>query len=211
MGITENYLQLKRELPSSITLVIAGKYASFQQIQELTSAGCLDIGFNTWQQLEEAKALLPTEVRVHFIGTLQSNKVKKVVESGVFLIQSVDSFSLAESIAAAAKEKGMVQNILLQVRTDPAKEHGFLPEEVFSMAVKLQRSPRLKVMGLMTIPAPETNKEAFRLMRKLFEELQKVLGRKELLPYLSMGMSEDYALAVEEGATMVRVGRKVFH
>ncbi len=200
------------ELPLSVTLVAAVKYASLNQIQELLASGVQDLGFNTWQQLEEVKEYLPPSARIHFIGHLQSNKIKKLLDTQVHLIQSVDSLSLAEKIAAAAREKGLVQNILLQVKTDPAKEYGFPPEEVISMAIKLHRSPRLCVLGLMTI-APidkEQSLAAFQLMKKIFDDLQKTLGRIQPLPYLSMGMSDDYKIALEEGATMIRIGRKLF-
>ena len=230
MGISENYLKLRQEIPSSVTLVIAVKYASLEQIRELLAAGCRDIGFNTLQQMESMKRVLDYKfpekisfssaeekvVRIHFIGHLQSNKIKKVLDWNPYLIQSVDSLELAEKIAQACKEKNRVQNILLQVKTDPGKEHGFLPQEVMEMAVKLHRSPRLKVLGLMTLPAlmnipiGEKSREPFRLMKRLFDELQGMLGRAEKLPYLSMGMSKDYQLALAEGATLVRVGRKVF-
>ncbi|MBI2666472.1 YggS family pyridoxal phosphate-dependent enzyme [Candidatus Woesearchaeota archaeon] len=231
MGILENYHALLQDFPSSVTLVIAVKYADKEQIQELLTAGCHDFGFNTLQQLEDVCRTLPKVVnevkevrkmeeivevgdlggvRIHFIGHLQSNKIRKLLDFEPYLIQSVDSFPLAEKIAQICKEKNIIQNILLQVKTDPAKEHGFLPEEVLKMAVTLHRSPRLRVLGLMTIPAPENPLPAFQLMKKLFDDLQSQLGRAKKMPHLSMGMSDDYPLAIQEGATMIRVGRKLF-
>lgn len=212
MGIAENYRALKQEISSSVTLIPAVKYASSAQIKNLLSVGCKDVGFNTLQQLEEVSKLINdyVDVKIHFIGHLQSNKIKKVLDYKPYLIQTVDSFSLAEKIALVCREKNMVQNILLQVKTDPTKEQGFLTEEVLKMAITLHRSPRLRVMGLMTIPSPENPLPVFKLMKKLFDELQLTLGRVEKLPYLSMGMSDDYRLAIQEGATMIRVGRKLF-
>ena len=130
MTIAENVKKIRDSISDNITLVVAVKYASNEQILELVNAGIKDFGFNTYQQLKEVKKLLPSDARVHFIGHLQSNKARKVLQERVFLIQSVDSYKLAEKIDKVAKELGMGQDILLQVKTDESKEYGFSALEI---------------------------------------------------------------------------------
>ncbi len=213
MSIAENIKKIRNSILGDITLVAAVKYASNEQILELVKAGVKDFGFNTYQQLREVKALLPSDARIHFIGHLQSNKIRKVLQENVFLIQSVDSYKLAEKINVVANELGIKQDILLQVKTDETKKHGFSASETENIASKINNnSKNIKINGLMTIPPlsenPNNSRKYFSLIKELFDKLQKKFNVK--LEYLSMGMSDDYKVAIEEGSNMVRIGRALF-
>jgi pyridoxal phosphate enzyme (YggS family) len=213
MAIKDNVQRIKNELPDYVTLVVAVKYATPAQIGELIEAGVEDLGFNSYQQLESVRNLLTDDVKVHFIGHLQSNKVGKVLEPGVYLIQSVDSYRLAERINRISGELGKNQDVLLEVKTDEDNENknGFALSELEETALRIERDlTHLHIRGLMTVP-PENLQEArkhFALMKKSYDGLSQKLGSE--LVYLSMGMSNDYGQAVEEGANMVRIGRAMF-
>ena len=210
MSIAENFEKIRKSIPDNATLVAAVKYASNEQISELVKAGVKDFGFNTYQQLREAKALLPSDARIHFIGHLQSNKVRKVLQEKAFLVQSVDSYNLAEKIDDVAGKLGIKQGILLQIKTDETKKHGFSASEAENIALKINNSMKnINIKGLMTIPPlsenPDNSRMYFSLVKNLFGNLSKKMDKK--LEYLSMGMSDDYKAAIEEGSNMVRIGR----
>jgi len=213
MAIAENVKKIKNYIPDNVTLIAAVKYASNEQILELVRAGVKDFGFNTYQQLKEVKKLIPSDARVHFIGHVQSNKVRKVLQENVFLVQSVDSYKLAEKIDKVASELRIKQDILLEVKTDETKKHGFSALETENVASKINSSLKnIKIKGLMTIPPlssnPDDSRKSFSLIKKLFDKLSEKTNKK--WEYLSMGMSDDYKIAIEEGANMVRIGRAIF-
>jgi|TARA_B100000959_G_C14880577_1_gene582374 hypothetical protein len=210
MGIKENIQKIKKELSNSVTLVVAVKYASLSQIKELIDLGVKNIGFNTYQQLRDVKDIISKGTKIHFIGHLQKNKVRKVLEYGVYLIQSVDSYELAEKINKVCDDLGIKQDILLQVKTDENKKYGIDVSELDNIASEINKNLKnLNIKGLMTIPPLADNTEKyFVLVKKLYDKLSKTLGVK--FEYLSMGMSDDYINAVKEGANMVRLGRIVF-
>ena len=170
-------------------------------------------GENRLQEAMEKMPALPSDCRWHLIGPLQRNKVRKALEQGLELIEAVDSLRLAETISRIAGELGCTARILLEVNIDaePTK-HGFRPEELAELWPQLTALPFLEIRGLMCIPAPaptpEGSRPAFRALRLLAEKLR---ARGPLpLPELSMGMSHDFPIAVEEGATIVRVGSAIF-
>ncbi len=208
MSITKNIQNILTEIGDKATLVVAVKYAAPDQVTTVVDAGATDLGFNTYQQMKETAPMLPESAKLHFIGTLQKNKAKKVVELDPALIQSVDSYPLAKKINDAAKSINKTQDILLQVKTDPKKETGILPEDIDDLLQKICTLDNIKTSGLMTVHPysenPEDSRPYFRQMRTLFENPQKKLE------ILSMGMSNDYKIAIEEGATMVRVGSRIF-
>ena len=213
MSIAENVEKIRNSIPDDVLLVAAVKYASNEQILELVKAGAKDFGFNTYQQLREAKALLPSDARMHFIGHLQSNKVRKVLQEKAFLVQSVDSYNLAEKIDDVAGKLGIKQDILLQVKIDETKKHGFSALETENVASKINNSLKnIKIKGLMTIPPlsenPNNSRRYFSLVKNLFDDISKKMDKK--LEYLSMGMSDDYKISIEEGSNMVRIGRAIF-
>lgn len=212
MSIRDNVKKILREIGPEVALVAAVKYASYGEIIEAVDSGIKDIGFNTCQQMEEVAPLLLMGVKTHFIGTLQNNKVKKVIGLNPALIQSVDSFDLAKKIDSASQERNKTQDILIQVKTDKEKDTGVLPEDMAGLLRKIDSLGNVKIRGLMTIPPysgnPQDSRPYYRAMRSYFSEAEKALGRK--LRYLSMGMSGDYLAAIEESANMIRIGDRIF-
>lgn len=213
MPIKENLEKIKRAIPKAVTLVAAVKYASKEEILELVKYGTKDLGFNTYQQLRSINPVLPSDSRIHFIGHLQSNKIKKVLQENIYLVQSVDSYELAEKINKIAIDLKINQKILLQVRTDKNKKYGIDTGQLENVFFEIKNNlPNVNIMGLMTIPPlaenPETARKYFSLVKTGYDELSKKSNKR--LEYLSMGMSGDYSIAIEEGANMVRIGRMIF-
>ena len=210
--IEDNVKGLLEKMQSEVTLVAAVKYASKKQIDEAIKAGVTDIGFNNYQQMKDLAPYLPLEIKTHFIGTLQLNKAKKVVNLNPYLIESVDSYELAEKINNAAKEKKTIQKILIQVKTDEKKVTGLEPDDLLKLLDQISTLKYLSLEGLMTIPPesenPEDSRKYFKELKDLKEKAEKHL--KKDLRYLSMGMTDDYQIAIEEGASIVRIGRKIF-
>jgi len=194
-----------------VTLVAATKEVEAARVMEAIVAGVKDIGENRVQELQAKQAALAgPDVRWHMIGTLQRNKVAQVV-GRVSLIHSVDSAKLGEAIGRRAAADGTRQDVLLEVNAggEPSK-HGVDPAEVPRAADVLLDIEGLRLRGLMTIaPAGDARgaRDAFRTLRELGEQLR---GRAPGASELSMGMSEDFEIAIEEGATIVRIGSAIF-
>ncbi len=197
----------------STTLLAVSKTFPVSDIMQAYADGQRLFGENRLQEALEKIPAMPADCEWHIIGPLQRNKVRKALEAGVTLLQAVDSRKLAEAVSRIAGELGITARILLEVNVDGEEsKHGFTPEELAAEWEALVALPHMEIRGLMCIPAPtETAEEArpaFVALRRLAEELR---ARGPLpLPELSMGMSHDYAVAVEEGATIVRVGSAIF-
>lgn len=205
--------------PHEITLVGATKYASAEQIQEAVEAGLHHIGENRVQDAQSKfPALDRLKVRAtrHMIGHLQTNKVKQAVE--LFdIIQSVDSIRLADEIEKRAAEFGKTIDILLEVNTSgEGQKFGIKPVEVLPLIDEILECPHIRLRGLMTMAplteAKEVIRQCFRDLRELFDAVEGEHAGTErvAMDYLSMGMSSDYEIALEEGANMIRVGRAIF-
>jgi pyridoxal phosphate enzyme (YggS family) len=198
--------------PSDVTIVAATKTVGIEEIRLALSAGIRDFGENRVQEFLGKYGLFP-DARWHFIGTLQTNKVKDVVGKAT-LIHSVDSRRLIDEISKRASNAEITQEILLEVNVSgEAAKHGFPPDEVREALVEASHSPGVFVRGLMTM-APfgraEDARWVFRELRELSDSLREMPLNGVELDELSMGMSNDYRVAVEEGATIVRVGRAIF-
>ncbi|MBS3957600.1 MAG: YggS family pyridoxal phosphate-dependent enzyme [Clostridiales bacterium] len=198
--------------PSGITIVAVTKTVGVQEIREAVSAGVADFGENRVQEFLGKRGLFP-DVRWHFIGTLQTNKVKDIV-GRASLIHSVDSYRLLETIDRRAAEAGVVQPVLLQVNVSGEdSKHGFDPCDVHEALAEASRMDFIEVRGLMTM-APLGRAEDVRWVFRELRELRDSLHATRLdgveLDELSMGMSGDFRVAVEEGATIVRVGSAIF-
>lgn len=198
----------------SVRLVAATKFVSVEAIREGLAAGLTILGESRLQEaLPKIEALRGKPVRWHFIGRLQRRKVRSVV--GVFdLIHSVDTLELAQEIDRRAKDAGLQQAVLLEVNIgDEATKAGFRPDELQSLLPELSRLSSMVVKGLMTIPPPASDAEEARPYFRQLRELAQRLSRNATsvsMDELSMGMSNDYVVAVEEGATFVRVGTAIF-
>ncbi|WP_031552756.1 YggS family pyridoxal phosphate-dependent enzyme [Oribacterium sp. FC2011] len=210
--------------PSEVTLVAVSKTKPFSDILEARKAGAKEFGENYVQEMmekiEEASNISDmANVKWHMIGHLQKNKVKYLI-GNTALIHSVDSIALAEQIEKEAAKKDVVMRILLEVNVaEEESKWGFNTETVKDAGKEILAFPHVKVLGLMTSAPytenPETNRLFFRDLNTLAHELyeDKLIADQDndfKLPVLSMGMTGDYEVAVEEGATMVRVGTAIF-
>ncbi len=225
MSIADNVLSVKEKIaaaairsgraPEDVLLCAATKMNSAERVKEAIAAGVDICGENRVQELCEKYALGAYDGHpLHFIGHLQKNKVKQLVGK-VDLIQSVDSEELAAVIDAKAASLGITQDILLEVNIggETAKS-GIAPEMLFEAAEKISRFPSLRVKGLMAIPpicaSPEENRPYFAQMKQLFVDIGAKKYDNVFMDYLSMGMSADFEVAIEEGANIVRVGTGIF-
>lgn len=201
----------KRE---EVTLIAVSKTKPVSMIEEVYHTGLRVFGENKVQELTEKYELLPSDIQWHMIGHLQRNKVKYIIDKAS-LIHSVDSLRLLETIDKEAKKKHMTARVLLEVNM--AKEEtkfGLMPEEVMGFIDKVPQFKNVLVEGLMTIAPntddPETNRQIFSALRKLSVDIADKNIDNIHMGVLSMGMTNDYEVAIEEGATMVRVGTGIF-
>ena len=197
-----------------VTLIAVSKTNPAEAVREAYAAGQLDFGENKAQEMVAKKAECPEEIRWHFIGNLQKNKVKYLVGNAV-MIHSVSSVPLAEEIERIAAKKDLVVNVLAEVNiADEATKHGIGREDAVALVRAMGGMPHLSVKGLMCIAPPvddpEENRPYFAAMRALRDEINAMELPGVHLKELSMGMSGDYGVAVEEGATFVRVGTALF-
>ncbi|MBO5352044.1 MAG: YggS family pyridoxal phosphate-dependent enzyme [Lachnospiraceae bacterium] len=199
---------------SEVTLIAVSKTKPLEMIQEAVAAGMLEFGENKPQEMRDKAKLLETPVHWHMIGSLQTNKIKYVVGTAC-LIHSVDSLALAAAIEKEAAKKELVMDILLEINI--AKEeskHGFMEEDVTEAVREIAKFPHLRLKGLMTV-APytenaEENRTYFKKMKELLVDIQSKNIDNVSMDILSMGMTSDYEVAIEEGATMVRIGTGIF-
>lgn len=198
--------------PDSVRLVAVSKYQPAEKVRDLFVAGQKCFGENYVQEVQAKMAALPAGIDWHFIGHLQTNKVKAVV--GKFsLIHGVDSLRLAKALHQQAESLKVVQDVLVQVNLGrESQKNGILPEDLPELADLLSRSLYLRWQGLMLMPPffddPERARPFFARLRMLAEKMRADLGLP--LPELSMGMTGDFEAAIEEGATLVRVGTRIF-
>jgi pyridoxal phosphate enzyme (YggS family) len=200
--------------PATVRLVVVTKEVPPERIRDAIEADATDLGENRAQELAakmEALASVPSH-RWHFIGTLQRNKVK-LVSGRVALIHGVDSIELGQAISQRAASEGVVQDVLVEVNVSgEASKHGVDPREAWGLVASLAGLPGIRLKGLMTIAPPGSgvaSRAAFSGLRELRDRLQGELGGGTL-DELSMGMTSDFEVAVEEGATIVRVGTAIF-
>jgi PLP dependent protein len=198
--------------PDDVRLLAVSKLHSAQDILTLFEAGQTMFGENYVQEALGKVAILPGEISWHFIGHLQTNKVKSVV--GRFaLVHGVDSLKLARSLQGQAATQGVVQDVLVQVNlAGETQKSGILEAELPELAEFLAASPSLRWQGLMLMPPffddPDRARPYFARLRDLAETLRASFGLT--LPELSMGMTGDFEAAIEEGATLVRIGTRIF-
>jgi pyridoxal phosphate enzyme (YggS family) len=212
--IKENVSKILEELPEGVNLVGAGKTRTPQEILEAVEAGLEIIGENYVQEAERAFEAVGGKAKWHMIGHLQSNKAKKAVT--VFdLIETVDSIKLARAIDRACGNIDKVMPILMEINSgEESQKAGVMPEDAISLARDMSELNNIKLMGLMTMGPfagdPEDSRPYFQKTKKLFEEI-KAMGLPGVeMKYLSMGMSNSYKVALEEGANVVRIGTKLF-
>ena len=197
-----------------VTLIAVSKTKPAELLMEAYRAGARDFGENKVQEILEKAPKLPGDIRWHMIGHLQKNKVRQVIDK-VVLIHSVDSVALAEQIEKEAAKKNLTIDILLEVNVaEEESKFGFHLEEVPAAAEAIAKLPHVRIKGLMTI-APfvensEENRDVFQKLHQLQVDMQRKNIDNITMSALSMGMTGDYETAVEEGATMIRVGTGIF-
>ena len=202
--IANNIKNVRAHMPAGVTLVCVSKFQSVDAIREAYDAGERHFGESRVQELLRKKKQLPADIHWHFIGHLQTNKVRDLLKARPYLIQSVDSERLLRAINDEAEKQGITQDVLLEVHI--AKEEtktGFSPEEMESVRLKLEDFPNIRARGLMTM-ATNTDDEAE--IRRCFTTAKELCHGE----VLSMGMSDDYQIAIDCGSNMVRIGSLIF-
>ena len=200
--------------PEEITLVAVSKTVEPERIREAIRCGIRIIGENRVQEAEEKFKQIPEEFEKHLVGHLQTNKAKKAVE--LFdMIQSVDSLKLADEVSKRARQKGKTMDVLVEVKTsgEPTK-FGLEPGEVHDLVTRLSDLEGISVKGLMTVGLFSSDMDqvrpCFKKLKHLFDKLKDANIPGIEMKYLSMGMTQDYEAAIEEGANMIRIGTAIF-
>jgi pyridoxal phosphate enzyme (YggS family) len=201
-------------LRKDVTLIAVSKTKPVPMLQEIYDEGVRDFGENKVQEIQSKYEVLPDDIHWHMIGHLQRNKVKMIVDK-TCLIHSVDSYRLAEEINIQAKKKNIVVSILVEVNiADEDSKFGIHKEDAIQLVRDIATLDSLKIEGLMTIAPdvsnPEENRLYFRSIRQLSVDITNENIDNVTMNVLSMGMTGDYMVAIEEGATMVRVGTGIF-
>ena len=222
--VTDNYRFIRQQVdetavkcgrsPEDITLIAVSKTKPLEDIEELIQIGVEDFGENKVQELCDKYERVSRPVRFHQIGHLQTNKVKYVIDKAV-LIHSVDSMKLAKEIQKEAAKRQLISQILVEVNVaEEDSKFGLRTEEVLPFVQEIAAFPNIHVNGLMTIAPfvenPEENRKYFRILKQLSLDIISKNIDNISMNVLSMGMTNDYKVAIEEGATMVRVGTANF-
>ncbi|MDP8218293.1 MAG: YggS family pyridoxal phosphate-dependent enzyme [Candidatus Theseobacter exili] len=219
MGIRENYLKIREEIPDYVEIVLASKTRTKKEIEEVISAGAKNIGENYVQEAENMYSSLGKDaekVQWHMIGSLQKNKINKALKIFDYF-QTVDSFHIAEALNTRAGQINKIIPVFVEVNIgSEITKSGVKPdfEKIKNMAVKISELTFLRLEGLMTMGPrtgdPQKIRPYFRKTKEIFDRLSAVVIPNVSLKYLSMGMSNSYKVAIEEGANMVRLGTIVF-
>ena len=214
MSIRQNISQILQELPEGVQLVAAAKTREPQEVLEAVEAGIKIVGENYVQEAERAYQVVGNRAEWHFIGHLQKNKVKKAVE--IFdMIETVDSTVLAGEIDRRCGQIGKVMPLLIEVNSGREKQKaGVLPEHAEQLVREISLFSHMKVIGLMTmgpqVGNPEDSRPYFVETKKVFDRIKRLNLPDVEMKYLSMGMTNSYRIALEEGANIVRIGSKLF-
>ena len=206
VGVAEQIKEIRTHIPNGVTLVCVSKFQPVEAIQEAYEVGERDFGESRVQELQRKVKLLPADIRWHFIGHLQTNKVRDLIKLRPYLIQSVDSVHLLEAINSEAGKQGIVQSVLLEVHV--AKEEtktGFSLDEISNIKYQISNHqyPNISILGFMGMA---TNTEDEEEIRRCFNAVRSISDRG----IMSYGMSDDYRIAIECGSNMVRIGSSIF-
>ena len=212
--IKQNVSQILGELPDGVQLVAAAKTRQPEAVLEAVESGVKIVGENYVQEAERAHEVVGNRARWHFIGYLQKNKVKKAVR--IFdMIETVDSVEIAREIDKRCAQIGKVMPVLIEVNSGREKQKsGVLPESVEQLAREISVFQNIRLMGLMTMGPrfgnPEDSRPYFVETKRIFEKIKKLNLPNIEMKYLSMGMTNSYKVAIEEGANIVRIGSRIF-
>jgi len=212
--IKENVRQILQELPPGVELVAAAKTKTAAEILEAVEAGIKIIGENYVQEAQAAIAVVGRRVKWHFIGHLQTNKVKKAVE--IFdMVETLDSADLAKEIDKRCRTMGKVMPVLIEINSGQEEQKfGVRPGDAEALVREIAPLENIKIEGLMTMGPfegnPEDARPYFKETKRLFDQMRALNIPGIKMIYLSMGMTNSYRVAIEEGANMVRIGTKIF-
>jgi len=214
MTIKKKVQKILSELPDGVELVVAAKTRRPEEILEAVESGVKSIGENYVQEAERVYAVVGNKAKWHFIGHLQKNKVKKAV-SMFGMIETIDSVEIAGEIDKRCSQIGKVMPVLVEVNSGREEQKsGVLPENAEQLIREISGLPNIKVVGLMTMGPrfgnPEDARPYFVETKKIFDRLKKRALPNVEMRYLSMGMTNSYKIALEEGANIVRIGTKIF-
>ncbi|MCB2308074.1 YggS family pyridoxal phosphate-dependent enzyme [Clostridium estertheticum] len=213
MSIGEVYNKIKNEIPGNVTLICVSKTRQISEIKEAYESGARDFGENKVQEFLEKYDSIGKDSRWHFIGHLQTNKVKYIVGK-VHLIHSLDSIHLLKEIEKRYATKNEIANVLIQINIgNEIAKTGVAPEEMNDLIKACEECNNVKVKGLMaTIPIgdDESCRKYFAKMKAVFDDLKTYKYKNVSMEFLSLGMSKDYPIALEQGANMIRLGSKIF-
>jgi len=201
-------------IPANVTLVAASKTRTPEEVQAAIHAGIKAIGYNYLQEAERIHKVISNQVKWHMIGHLQRNKVKRAVK--LFdMIETVDSVKLAQMVDKQCSLENKKMPVLIEINSGKeSNKTGVLPQDVDELILKINDLPNLHVQGLMTMGPrfgnPEDARPYFRATKKAFDRLKNLDIPNVEMKYLSMGMSNSYKIAIEEGANIIRVGTRLF-
>lgn len=216
-SIKENYLRIKETIPSDVKLVAVSKFNPADSIRQVYDCGQRIFGESKVQELTEKYNLLPQDIEWHFIGHLQTNKVKYITPF-ISLIHSVDSAKLFNEINKAAEKDNRVIDVLIQIHVAQENtKYGFSPEEALSFIKRVLNEDYsfIKIRGIMGMATftddEDIVRSEFRILKSLFDEMKNsYFTENKDFDTLSFGMSDDYKIAIEEGSNMVRIGSSIF-
>ncbi len=199
---------------TDVTLIAVSKTKPVEMLKEVYDAGIRNFGENKVQEICEKYDKLPSDIQWHMIGHLQRNKVKQIIDK-VCMIHSVDTYRLAEEINVQAKKHNLIMPILIEINiADEQTKYGVKKEDAVLLAEEISHLDNLRIQGVMAVAPyvenPEENRHYFREIMKLAVDIERKKLDNTDIRVLSMGMTGDYMVAVEEGATMVRVGTGIF-
>ncbi|MFC2168082.1 YggS family pyridoxal phosphate-dependent enzyme [Acidobacteriota bacterium] len=212
--IKDNVKKILQELPAGVKLVAAAKTRTTEEIFEALDAGVQIIGENYVQEAQDAFQVVGHRAQWHFIGHLQTNKVKKAVE--IFdVIETVDSFKIAGEIDKRCQQTGKIMPVLIEINSGREKnKNGVFPEEAIELVQKISHFKNVKIVGLMTMGPffgkPEDARPYFAVTHRLFKEMKNLPLPGVEMTYLSMGMTNSFKVAIEEGANIIRIGTNIF-
>ena len=213
MSIEENLNKIKENISNDVTLVAVSKTKPIEDLKVAYDLGQKDFGENKVQELIDKVEALPKDIRWHFIGNLQTNKVKYLVGK-VFLIHSLSSIKLLRKIEDEFSKKNSVANLLIQINIGKEEtKGGIFEEDLENFIIEIEKCNSCKVKGIMSIipkGSNEENRYYFRKIKNIYDDLSNRSFKNITMEILSMGMTHDYKIAIEEGSNLIRVGEGIF-
>lgn len=211
--IKENIKKIQEQLPEDVILLVVSKTRSIEEVEEAYECGIRDFGENKVQELLFKEEILKKDIRWHLIGKLQTNKVKYIVGK-VNLIHSLDSIKLLEKLEVEFSKKNMVANTLIQINIGKEEsKSGIFEENLLELIYTVERCRYVKVNGIMVIIPKgdeDSNRTYFKKTKEIWDDLSKEDFNNVEMNILSMGMSNDFDIAIEEGSTLIRIGEGIF-